>query len=382
MLEVLKRLFIRKPKRRVAKRGLWASLEMAADAAAFSWTIRESLYVHLEGQVGNGIPIEKALDDFRPRLIRNKKPSSAKILEAASRKMRDGKTLTQALSNWIPQDEATIIASGEISGNLPRALALIVETRQRTQRIKDATYSALFSPVVYAAALIGVLLFIAREVVPVFALTLPRDKVTGQGKVLIDAAEFINSWWALIPLGITIAVAFLVWFSLPRWTGPWRVRAEQYFPYSFYRDTQGFGWLMSFVAMLQAGVADVDVLDKQLQLTTSPWLKERLYALWWRMSNNSTLSEAMLAKGQRGMPPFAFPNPDIVDNISSLAGFTDSPQRIATVATRWAEQMEKGMHRRAKSWGLAMELLMYALILYLVTAVNSLSSQMGAATGL
>lgn len=387
MLSAIKHILDRRRAKRQApkkmkSRGWWFSLVTAADSFAFSWPIRESLYVHLEGQVGNGVPVEKALDDFRPRLIRNNKPSSAKILHAVSRAMRDGKTLTDALRKWIPEEEATMIAAGEIAGDLPKALVLILETRRRTQRIREATRSALSSPLIYAAVLIGVLVFIAREVVPVFAQTLPRGRVTGQGKVLIESAEFINSIWALIPLGLVIVIAGLIWYSLPRWTGPWRIRAERYFPYSTYRDAQGFAWLMGFTAMLQAGVADVDVLDRQMSQTRSPWLRERLHALWWRMTNNSDLAQALLAKGRRGAPPFGFPNPDVVDNICSLAGFSDSPDRIAAVARRWADQMESDMLKRAKRWGLLMELLMYALIIFLVMAANDLSTQMGTSVGI
>lgn len=352
-----------------------------ADRHAFGWAIRESLYLHLEGQVGNGIPVEKALESFRPRLVRKNRPSSLKILDSVTRGMRDGKTLTDALRRWVPEKEATIIGAGEIAGDLPNALALLVDTHRRAERIREATRGALWAPMIYAAVLGVVLLIIAREVVPVFAQTLPKGRVTGQGRLLIEAAEFINSFWALLPLGVAAFVAGLVWYSLPRWTGPWRIRAERFFPYSDYRDAEGFAWLMGFTAMLQAGVADVDVLDRQVAQTKSPWLRERLHALWWRMTNNSNLAQALLAKGPRGGGAFGFPNPDIVDSISSLAGFSDSPERMASVARRWADQMETAMLKRAKRWGLLMEFVMYALIAFLVTAANDLSTQMGTSVG-
>jgi hypothetical protein len=159
------------------------------------------------------------------------------------------------------------------------------------------------------------------------------------------------------------------------------VAAESMFPYSFYRDIQGYTWLMSFSALLRAGMADVEILKRQATQST-PWLKERLKALWWRMDNGASMPAALMAKGKNGMPAFGFPNPDIVDDIASMAGFSDFAERIAVLAVQWADELESSTLAKAKSFGFAMEIVMYAVMGLLMIAINSMSTQMGNVPGM
>lgn len=365
----------RKPK------GLGARISAAGDRMAFAWPVREALYRHMSAQVGNGITVEVALDTFRARLQRRKKVSSDKIVADVARRMRDGSTLAAALGAWIPQDEVSIISSGELSGNLPRSLDLVIEAKRRIARVNSALKTSMVSPVIYLAAVYGMLWAIGKYVTPGLEQALSKEKAQGLVSALYVAGDFANSWWAILP---PVALAFgIAWVlrSLPKWTGRGRVAAESMFPYSFYRDIQGYTWLMSFAALLRAGMADVEILKRQTTQST-PWLKERLHALWWRMDNGASLPAALLAKGKNGMPAFGFPNPDIVDDIASMAGFSDFSERIAVLAVQWADELESSTLARAKSFGFAMEILMYAVMGLLMIAINSMSTQMGNVPGM
>ena len=295
--------------------------------------------------------------------------------------MRDGSTLATALAVWIPQDEASIISSGELSGNLPRSLDLVIEAKRRIARVNSALKTSMVSPAIYVVAVYGMLWGIGRYVTPGLEQALPKEKAQGLVSGLYAAGDFANSWWALLPpLVLALAIAWVV-RSLPRWTGRGRVSAESVFPYSFYRDIQGYTWLMSFSALLRAGMADVEILKRQTTQST-PWLKERLHALWWRMDNGASLPAALMLKGKAGMPAFGFPNPDIVDDIGSMAGFSDFPERIAVLAVQWADELEASTLARAKSFGFAMEIAMYAVMGLLMIAINSMSTQMGTGPGM
>lgn len=367
----------RKPK----PKNLAARLTAAGDRMAFAWPVREALYRHLSAQVGNSVAIEVALDTFRERLKRRKKISSDKIVASVARRMRDGSTLAAALATWIPQDEVSVISGGELSGKLPRALELLIETKRRIARVNAALKAAVVTPAIYLVAVFGMLWAIGRYVTPGLEQALPKEKAQGLVYGLYVAGDLANSWWALVPPAV---IAFgLTWLvrSLPRWTGRGRVAAENVFPYSFYRDIHGYTWLMSFAALLRAGMADVEILKRQSK-QANPWLKERLDALWWRMHNGASMSSALMAKGKDGMPAFGFPNPDIVDDISSMAGFSDFPERIAVIAIQWADELERLTLARAKSFGFAMEIGMYAVMGLLMIAINSMSTQMGTSTGM
>lgn len=360
----------RKPK------GLAARITAAGDRMAFSWPVRESLYRHLSAQISNGVPTETALDTFRARLQRRKKVSSDKIVADIARRMRDGNTFAAALGNWIPQDEVSVISSGELSGNLPRSLNLVIEAKRRIARVNSALKSSLVSPAIYTVAVYAMLWAIGKYVTPGLEQALPKEKAQGLVYGLYVAGELANSWWAFLPPIVLILIAIWVVRSLPKWTGRLRVSAEGIFPYSFYRDIQGYTWLMGFTALLRAGMADVEILKRQT-VNATPWLKERLAVIHWRMDNGNSLPVALLAKGKNGMPAFGFPNPDIIDDIASMAGFSDFADRISILAMQWADELESSTLARAKSFGFAMEMLMYLVMGFLMVAINSMSTQMG-----
>jgi type II secretory pathway component PulF len=367
--------------RKLKSKSKTASLVNFGDRLAFSWKVREALYRHLSIQVGNGISVEVALETFRTRLQRRKRVSSDKIVADVTRRMRDGKSLADALSLWIPQDEISVISSGELSGNLPRSLDLVIESKRRIARVNGALKSSLSTPLIYILAIYGMLWAIGAYVTPSLQQALPKEKSSGLVYGLYAASDFANTWWVVVPPILFIAFIIAVIRSLPRWTGPRRLMVEGMFPYSFYRDIQGYTWLMGFTALLRAGMSDVQILKQQIT-QASPWLKERLHTMWWRMENGKSLPTAMLEKGKNGMPPYGFPNPDIVDDIASMAGFPDFSDKIAQLAIQWADELEAQTLARARAFGFWMEIVMYGVMGLLMIAINSMSTQIGNIPGL
>lgn len=385
MMAFLNGLFDRPPAKRKAKgkaanTGLAAQIVLAGDRLAFSWKVRQGLYRHLAAQVSNGVAVETALDTYRSRLKRRRKVSSDKIVGDVARRMRDGKSLAAAMTKWVPADELGVIESGEVSGNLAAGLELIIDAKRRLDRVKKALKSALVTPAVYMAAVMGLLFGIGR-MIPDFQRALPRDKASGMVTGLYVAGDFATSFWMFLPLIILAGIVAAVVYSLPRWTGNNRIKAEGIFPYSFYRDMNGYTWLMGFAALLKAGQPDVEILQRQLK-TASPWLRERLHSVWWRMDNGDSLGEALMAKGKNGQIPFGFPNPDIIDDIESTSGFSDFPDRIVTIASQWADDLESSTLEKARLFGLYAELFMYLLMGLLMVAINAMSTQLGSVTAM
>jgi type II secretory pathway component PulF len=358
----------------------WDAFVEAMDRLAFSWKVREALYRHLSAQIDNGVPLETALDTFRARLKRNKKTSSASIVGSVARRMRDGATMAEAISSWVSQDEISMIAGGELAGRLPNSLDLIIESTRRIKRVNNAIKAAVVTPIIYLVAMYGVVWAIGRYVSPALEQALPRTKASGLIYGLYVSGDLANSLWAILPIMIVASLFAAVIWSLPRWIGRNRIIAERFFPYSFYRDIRGYGWLMSFTALLRAGMPDTDILKRQWP-TATPWLKERLHAIWWRMDNGASLSDALMAPG-KDRPSFGFPNPDIVDDISSMAEFSDFSERIAKLAIQWADDLERTTLVRIKVSGIVMELFMYVVMGLLMVAINSMSTQIGSVPGL
>lgn len=337
--------------------------------------MREAIYRHLCVQLSNGVPIDVALALLKKRFVRRKRQDAAQKIELIGQRMHDGLSLADAVKPWIRFDEYAVLSAGELAGELPRVFTLIIKAQQRKYRILSAFKNALMTPFIYASLMGGMLWAIGHFVTPSVESSLPENKALGMVYALYVIGDFANSLWALLPILVMGIFMLMVWYSFPYWVGKYRIYAEHFFPYALYRDLQGFLWLMSFTQLLGAGLPDTVILERQHR-HAAPWMKERLQAYGFRMKNGASLSGALLARGMGGMPAFGFPHPDMVDDIESMAGFSDFPQKMTVLAMQWADDLEQKTLALAKSIGLAMEVTMYVLMGLLMVAINQLSSQL------
>jgi type II secretory pathway component PulF len=389
---ILRTLGLKKTKSKVVKRKtityrrrapstFWTSLVEKADRKAFNWQTRRQFYSHLAAQVENGVDVPTAIEGYVAILAKRKRKSSAALVANIARRMRlGGMKLHEAVAIAVPRDEIALIAGGEKAGDVGRALDIIITSHDRVEDVVKAYRQAIIMPLFYMAMTYLVLWIIGGWVMPQITMTLPKSNVTGLGLLMYQAADLSQSWFAVVPIVLIILLAVGIRRSLPRWIGAKRISAERFFPYSFYRDIEGFKWLVSFAGMLEAGLADVKILLEQMK-TASPWLRERLYHIHFRMTDGGMgLGSALEAKG-RDLPPFEFPNPDIIDYLVSVEAFDDFHKRVSTITTRWSKEIEESSQRRAKALGLAAEMCVYGIMALLMIAINSVTTQLGSVGG-
>jgi hypothetical protein len=357
--------------------GVFARISAGADRWAFDWTVRERLYRHIAAQHTNGVKVQEALKSFARRMDRRKKTSSAAIVRSAERLMRDGSSLGNALRTWVPQDEAAVITSAELSG-LSAGLETLVKSKQQVRRVKKAYKESMVKPTIYAIAIYMLIWVVGKYVTPSLEQMVPPSKATGLVAALFVGGDFAMSWMVVTPVVFAFLVALIVAWSFANWTGRLRLKAEAYFPYSFYRDTQGFIWLMTYAALHQAGQPDAEILRLQM-VSASPWLRERLKHVRHWLVDGKSFPAALSIPAKRMGAAFEFPNPDVVDEIESLAGFRDFSARITTLALAWSTELEEGALKRAARFGGFMEVFMYVVISFVIVAMMQLGNQVGAA---
>lgn len=348
---------------------------------AFSWTVRESMYRSLAAQIGNGKTPVAAMEGFQKRLTRRNKTASAAIIDNIIRRLQNGNSLTDAMASWIPQDELMMIASGELAndGELAKAIELLLIAKERMQRVKKGTKVIINSVAGGAFAIYAFLFVVGKYVTPALAGTVPPEKATGLAVALFNLGDFFTSLWCLTPPLLLGGLTYAIIRSYPTWTGKYRTLADNHFPYSFYRDLEGYKWLQSFASLQQSGMPETKILSRQLD-TATPWLKERLIATESLMANGSSLSQALQGITATGdIKPksnFGFPNPDIIDDIESMQGYPDSAARINKRATQWAAELEESMTDMIKRVEQAVNLSLYAIMGFIYLAGQSLSEQM------
>ena len=353
------------------RRESWSErLERQIQLRAMSWPVRERLYRHLAVQLENGVTWLEALRVYQLRMKRHDRKSLADLAGQVIRAVKDGQSLSAALGPWLPHDEALMIASGEEAGELPAILEKIIVAKTQLKSVRRAVLGACTTPLVYLLALYGLIWGIGEFFVPSIADAVPRDKITGLGASLYTLGDAAANPLAVLPLLLIAGAIALIFWSLPRWTGALRAEADRYFPFSFYRDIQGYLWLLGFSTLLAAGQPDVKILRDQAR-RGAPWLRERVAAIQRRMENGASLPDALRRAG------FDFPNPEMIDDIESMAAFRDFPVKIAKIADQWAKELEWKTLARVKSIGLVFDLLTYGLMGYVLSAINDMSSQFG-----
>jgi type II secretory pathway component PulF len=350
------------------------------NAVGFDWAVRKALYRHLAIQSANGVPLERAIDSFLPRLYRNRKNIAAGIISTVSRRFRDGAPLADALDGYVPLDELAVIRSGEQGGTLSDSLALIIQSVDGVRRVQAAIRRAAFTPTVYSIATFVLLWIIGRYVLPDLQQALPVQRAQGTVAILYALGDIANSLWAILPPLLLLAITAWLYWAMPNWTSPKRLIAERYFPFSFYRDTTGFRWLMSFTSLLGAGVPDVEILQMQAR-SASPWLSQRLRTFHRAMINGTSLSGALFTR-TKDRRTYGFPNPDIVDDIASFDGFPDFHINIQSLAREWAHDLEERTLLWTTQMGFSCEIALFAIMGFLMVAINDLSTQIAHVTGM
>ncbi len=353
----------------------------------FSWPVRQAMYRHLAAQLSNERDPVSALSDYQKRLTRRNKNEPARIIGDMVRRLKNGDTLATAMSKHIPQDELMTIASGELAGSdqLAKSIEMLLLAKDRMQRVNRALKSIVRSTLINAFIIYAFLFVIGKFIVPSLATTVSADRVTGSAALLYSLGNFFTSLWSAAPPIILALLAFIIIKSLPKWTGPHRKIADNYFPFSFYRNMQGYQWLQGFASLSQSGMPETKILMRQIE-TATPWLKERLISIKLLMEDGSSLPYALQGRNSTGqiLPTIAygFPSLDIIDDIESIDGFTDSSARMSKLATQWAEEIELNMTSKTKTIGDTLDIFMMAIMAFLYVASQSLSDQVGNVPGI
>lgn len=355
--------------------GKFVRLQERMNRATFSWSVRSALYRHMSTQISNDINQIAALSAFKRRLVREKRKSSLYVIDDVIRRMRNGSEISTALSVWIPVDEVLIISGAEAAGHVDTAFELLLQAKDRTANVRRSMVSAFTTPAVYLIAVYGLLWAIGTYFLPSIQNAMPESKAQGMGAALYGMGNFATSFWILLPIATIACLVVWVLWALPNWTSNYRRIADRFYPFSFYRDIQGYVWLLTFASMLQAGMSDTKILLDQSRLG-SPWLNQRILAIRRRMVNGEGLASALHNVN------FDFPSPDMIDDITSMVDFDDFPARIMRRTVQWADEMERNVKVRTRMIGFAFDMVMYGLILFVLLGMNSLSTQMGSAPGL
>ncbi|WP_321816716.1 MULTISPECIES: type II secretion system F family protein [unclassified Paraburkholderia] len=339
------------------------------------WTVRQRFYEQASSQLANGLGITEVLSGFRKTLIRQKRRKSARTVEQTQLRMINGETFTEAMRESLTNLERGVLAAGEHVSNLPGAMRLVLDVRSMTTSIRRKLQSTLFSPLTYLVAFWMVLFTLGHSVIPQLALAVPTSHWTGWAAVLNALGSFATGWYGPVALAVVAGIGAGVWMALPRWTGRGRIFCDRWvLPFIVYREINGFVWLISYCALVRAGVTNTDALEGQIA-NASPWLASRLRPIRVGLRDGERMDEAMRSSRN------GFPSEDLVDEIGAYIDYPDFSEKIETVAREYAKTLERKLVFRGMFVSGLFGGLMYFAFLVLQLGSNEISSLINASVG-
>lgn len=250
-------------------------------AKQFGKKERIQFYESLMGVLEDGIPIEVALETVEKAFSNDGKelhPVSIICAEIAMT-VRGGKSLAHSCRSRVPYDEASLIETGEETGNLVQAFRDCVRIIEIRQRIARLVRSVVALPSLTWSLMWALLYVIAFWMVPSMSRRSDPESWTGIPALLYHISSIVSSYGVAIVIALLTLILTAV-FTLPIFCGlkikpdspAWqvqvsrilqlaRLRLESFPPWSLYKVLHGSIFLLNMSVMLRTGINQLDALS-------------------------------------------------------------------------------------------------------------------------
>ena len=260
---------------------------------------RIEIYETLELLLSNQVLLSTALREiYRIESKDGKKTNEVRaiVIYDCITALDSGRSLSDALVNWVPDPEVQLLRAGERSGDMVKALKDIVRIISAKGKIVGAVAGGAVYPVVLLGMISILLHQIANNMVPQFARILPPEKWTGAAAALRVIAHIVTSYGLASIVILGVVFAWVSW-SLPNMDkSPLRKYLDMIPPWSIYRMLNGSTFLLNVAVMLRAGIRVQEALI-MLSKGGSPWLKHRIQAAIQNINQGANLGLALHKTG-------------------------------------------------------------------------------------
>lgn len=274
---------------------------------------------------------QKLIDNYSRR---GKNPGDpvAQILQECSDNLAAGFGLAGALQEWFPDEELSIIASCDMSGNPEDGFLNAMGIADGTSRIRRVVKATSMISGYLLLLSLGVVTLFCVMLVPVIMQAVPLTQWNSlQTGVYYFYLSLTQYWWAIILLlGGSVSLTL---FSLPRLTGRLRYFLDRFPPWSIYRRIHGAAFIMNVNAMFSAGIPMEEAIRSMKESTRSAWLYERFDALERAISaGEQNLGQALDVSG------YDFPDERAIIKLQSLFETKNSEGSLKRFADSWLEK--------------------------------------------
>ena len=349
---------------------LISSLTLWFAKAQFGAGPRTEFYETLVMMLENRVLVAEALSEMCAVASNNGKSMNqpmAVILNDCLESINQGASLADALSSWVDSNEVGILAAGERSGDLSRALYDVIALLKAQQRIKAAVVGASMYPMVLLGMLAMLLHIVATSLVPKLSSVSKPETWEGAAYVLYLISSFVNSYGTTMVLALAI-FAIGIWVSLPRLGGSIRVVLDGLPPWSIYRDIHGAIFMLNISLLIGSGLMLQQALELLRDRAASSWLRVRVEATLERIAAGRDLGQALEDSNLN------FPSVRAISYLKLFSKRSGFDASMANFAKKWLDKTITDVQGASKIFLLATIILMGGMLTLVVSAVSSIES--------
>lgn len=234
---------------------------------------RDNLYEMIaanfsEGGSGRVSTIREIFDAWATREA-SRKNAIALVHRSIVKRLDSGLSFSKAIAPFVPKEEVLIIEAGEASGRLVEALNSCMLQKKANADIGSITSAAIAEPAMGAASIFGTSWFCGAMLWPQLLKIVDERYWPGWALPLIHFEVALAKHWQFALL--IFLIAFMYWWSMPRWTGISRNLFDKIPPWSIYRDRQSAAFIGVLGGLLASGM-EMDKALGRIERGASPWM--------------------------------------------------------------------------------------------------------------
>lgn len=306
----------------------------------FGLKVRTSLYKRIAQFLAGKIPLVETMTRIRDRyqkevspvesIIMRFKPDyrprgdfRAQIMSDWLEKMAQGMRPAQAMQDWIPTSEYTLISAGERGRGMAAGLREAATMSLANSRMKKTILANSVQPIVLLGAVVAMLMMFQMKMVPIFVTFKKPELWPSSAHTLYSISYFVQHY-LLFVIAVLAALTWIFFVTLPRWKGPRRATIDAIPPWSVYRTQQASAFLLALSSLTAAGVT-VYAAMQLLHRNGSPyfrWHLEKMMAMMSRGADNpgAAMNTGLLDKETAGE----------VEDYSQLGAFKEAIREIGS----------------------------------------------------
>jgi len=334
---------------------------------------RRSFYQQLRVFALAGNPMALTIATLRDQAVESAQLCFWYVLNDIYEQMEEGKYFALALSGWCPQSEILLISSGAGgSKQMAEAISRVLSVQKKLADMRGTFIFVMMEPTAVFLGTYGLIVWMASSFLNQMLAMIPNVDVTqftGPAHQLVVIGELGSGYRAFLPPILFIALAYLIAWSFPRWTGKTRKFFDNIPPWSIYRSVQGAGWMQTFAMLAQSKVNYSNIMRETAALGT-PWLRERILAARALMTKPGLpVGAALWASG------YNFPSKTIAQNLKAFGARPAFAEALSEVADEWFDSIVSNMKATSMVTSIVTMIVATLAILWLFGASNALFTQ-------